>query len=207
MKAQTRKKFILDVAKTVFARNGYNKTNIAMICEKAGIGRGTLYIYFKNKEDVFRAIIDDIVEEVSEALIIDISAEQSVEEIINSNAERLERVFKLLYKNRPFAGVVFGASSEFPKVRQGIDQHFIAIILKELEMCRDVGLLKPGIDYELSAVRMWGGFEKFVMYYLLDRSKVSSQGQIKDLVDQMFLLEYAGLSVYTKNSPQDLNLA
>lgn len=47
---------ILEAATKVFAEKGYDGTRMSDIAEQAGITKGTIYLYFTNKEDVFRAI-------------------------------------------------------------------------------------------------------------------------------------------------------
>jgi len=46
----------------VFAEKGFYRANVADICKKAGISNGALYKYFKNKEDVFLAVFDRVVD-------------------------------------------------------------------------------------------------------------------------------------------------
>jgi len=46
---------ILDAALRVFARRGLHKTNLEEVAKEAGISKGTIYLYFKNKEDLFVA--------------------------------------------------------------------------------------------------------------------------------------------------------
>jgi TetR/AcrR family fatty acid metabolism transcriptional regulator len=43
---------ILSAAIEVFARKGYNKANIMEVAGKAGVATGTVYLYFKNKDDL-----------------------------------------------------------------------------------------------------------------------------------------------------------
>lgn len=50
---------ILGCAKTVFARSGYAGANINEIARNAGISIGALYKYFRTKEDLFLALIED----------------------------------------------------------------------------------------------------------------------------------------------------
>lgn len=44
---------ILAAANEVFLSNGFSKTNMQDIADKAGIGKGTIYEYFKSKDDLF----------------------------------------------------------------------------------------------------------------------------------------------------------
>lgn len=53
-----RQETILDAAAEVFAEMGYSGSNIPSICKRAGVSTGALYKYFKNKEALFRAVLD-----------------------------------------------------------------------------------------------------------------------------------------------------
>ncbi len=51
---------ILDAARTLFARKGYEETTIAGIARAAGVAVGTVYLYFRNKHEVYTAVALDI---------------------------------------------------------------------------------------------------------------------------------------------------
>ncbi|MBN2223835.1 MAG: TetR/AcrR family transcriptional regulator [Deltaproteobacteria bacterium] len=55
---KSRQEAILDTAAEVIAANGYHNASIADICQQVDISNGALYKYFKNKESLFRAILD-----------------------------------------------------------------------------------------------------------------------------------------------------
>ena len=50
---QRRREMILDAAGARFQRFGYSKTTMEEVAADAGISKGTIYIYFQNKEDIF----------------------------------------------------------------------------------------------------------------------------------------------------------
>lgn len=62
--AAERRNEILDVAERLFCTNGYDNTSTNDILAEIGIARGTLYYYFKNKEDILDAMIDRILDEI-----------------------------------------------------------------------------------------------------------------------------------------------
>ena len=71
---ELKKKEIIEKAKEVFAKRGYYNTNIADISEKCGMGRTTIYQYFKNKDEIFYCTIGDFLEELKvkvEAIVSD----------------------------------------------------------------------------------------------------------------------------------------
>jgi AcrR family transcriptional regulator len=51
-----RKTELLESAIAVFAQRGYQATTMEEIAENAGVSKGMLYIYFKNKEALFSAV-------------------------------------------------------------------------------------------------------------------------------------------------------
>jgi len=55
---ETRRAEIVDAATHVFAAKGYRVASISDIIERAGVARGTFYLYFQSKEEVFNAALD-----------------------------------------------------------------------------------------------------------------------------------------------------
>jgi AcrR family transcriptional regulator len=49
---------ILDAAKHVYAKKGYHAATIADVAKEAGLGKGTLYLYFKNKEAIAISMVE-----------------------------------------------------------------------------------------------------------------------------------------------------
>lgn len=47
---------ILDAAFTLFGSGGFYETKMSEVAEQAGIAKGTVYLYFKSKEDLFMAV-------------------------------------------------------------------------------------------------------------------------------------------------------
>src|ERR1700681_110527 len=48
---------ILEAAFTEFSRNGYATTTLDQIAERAGVTKGTIYVYFENKEHLFISMV------------------------------------------------------------------------------------------------------------------------------------------------------
>ena len=56
--ADRRRNEILDVAIRVFAKSGFAGTDVQVIADEVGVGKGTVYRYFATKEDLFLASAD-----------------------------------------------------------------------------------------------------------------------------------------------------
>ncbi|GAB4542577.1 MAG: TetR/AcrR family transcriptional regulator [Anaerolineae bacterium] len=57
-RAQERRQQILDAALACFARKGYHKTTMDDIVTESGLSKGTLYWYFKSKDELFFSLIN-----------------------------------------------------------------------------------------------------------------------------------------------------
>lgn len=59
-KSRATKAKILDIAKEVFALKGFHKTTVKDITKAADLGYGTFYLYFKDKKEVFYALVEQV---------------------------------------------------------------------------------------------------------------------------------------------------
>lgn len=65
---QARRRKLLDVAIRLFARKGYHAATVPMIVRASGISTGTFYLYFRDKEDIFAAALEELGERISAAI-------------------------------------------------------------------------------------------------------------------------------------------
>mgnify|MGYP000162835353 CR=1 FL=1 len=95
IREETRKKILQD-AMLFFARNGFAGTKISDLADYIGIGQGTLYIYFKSKEDLFKEIftICNNGKEIKELKVLSrlpISAKHKIHKLSKTIIEKLEQ--------------------------------------------------------------------------------------------------------------------
>jgi AcrR family transcriptional regulator len=55
----TKRRQIMDGARSVFLEQGFDAASMGEIARRAGVSKGTLYVYFKSKEDLFEAIFEE----------------------------------------------------------------------------------------------------------------------------------------------------
>jgi len=63
-----RREQILRVARDVFAKRGYHQATIDDIVARAGVARGTFYLYFDDKREVFSELIDRFATQITQAI-------------------------------------------------------------------------------------------------------------------------------------------
>ena len=83
---KTRQK-LLEVARNLFAHKGLEATTMNDIAAASGRGRRTLYTYFRNKEEIYFAVIEEELERLSEKM----------DEVAAMNVEPEEKIFTMIY--------------------------------------------------------------------------------------------------------------
>lgn len=98
---------ILTAATKLFADMGYEKTTLDDIAETSEFGKGTLYNYFKNKEDIYKEILIKTISNYHELLVKINEQESSFKDFIKSltlgmfsYCERDRETFNLLVRMR-----------------------------------------------------------------------------------------------------------
>ena len=60
----TRRKEIIEAAILLFSQKGYHHTNVRDIAQALGISKGTFYLYYASKRDLFIEVVDDVIRNV-----------------------------------------------------------------------------------------------------------------------------------------------
>lgn len=63
---------IIDAAVVVIAENGYHQSQVSKIAKQAGVADGTIYLYFKNKEDILISLFKEKMGQFIERMETDI---------------------------------------------------------------------------------------------------------------------------------------
>ncbi len=101
---------ILSAAEKVFAAKGFFPTKMSDIARRAEFGTGTLYKYFKSKEELYFTLIDEKAEEINRLVKAELSQKSSAVERIK-NALKLQ--FEFVERNRDFFRIYISERSRF----------------------------------------------------------------------------------------------
>ncbi len=77
-----RRKAFVDAARTLFFANGYAGTTMSSIASRVGGSKTTLWTYFPAKEDLFAAVVDDIIGQYGDALTVDLPLDAPVPDVL-----------------------------------------------------------------------------------------------------------------------------
>ncbi|MBE2280525.1 MAG: TetR/AcrR family transcriptional regulator [Ignavibacteriaceae bacterium] len=84
-----RRQEIMNAAKPLFASKGFNQTTLEEIAESAEFGKGTLYNYFENKEEIYFSVISEFVSRLSQIIDEAIDSSESFVEYIQKSIRDL----------------------------------------------------------------------------------------------------------------------
>ena len=106
---------ILDAATDLFLKVGYEQTSIDAILMQSGGSKSTLYAYFPTKEDLFRAVIDNVVDNRDLGTTLDLRLNARV--VLAEFAVSRQRVV-LSPRHRAVLGLVIAERDRFPDLAQ-----------------------------------------------------------------------------------------
>src|SRR5688572_6379029 len=106
---------ILEAATELFLRVGYEQTSIDAILLQSGGSKSTLYAYFPTKEDLFRAVIDSVVENSDLGAALDINV--NARAVLTEFAVARQRVV-LSARHRSVLRLVVAERERFPDLAQ-----------------------------------------------------------------------------------------
>ena len=124
---------IADAAFAAFAENGYAATRIDDVAKRAGVSKGLTYLYYKTKEDLFKAVVRNVVVRRVDALLVTVATtELSSEDFIRGPLlDFMKRV-----PGSPIAIVIRLLISEGPRHPDLVDYYYDNVVARGLEAIR-----------------------------------------------------------------------
>lgn len=132
---------LLSTARSVFARNGYQATSVADIIQSAGVARGTFYNYFESKRAVFQAVLDELMERISE-VVTPLDAEGDLAEQLRANLERVLTVLTREDAARILFADAVGLDAEGDDALRAFYGAATRLVVTALEAGRSMGLVE-----------------------------------------------------------------
>jgi AcrR family transcriptional regulator len=123
------KKMLIEVARELFAKNGKKDVTMNDIAEASKKGRRTLYTYFNNKEEIYKAVIDKELDQVIERLYL-VTAETTEPDIKLTNhiITHLDAIKYIVTRNGSLRADFFHDIYEVERTRRKVDVKEIALI-------------------------------------------------------------------------------
>jgi len=161
---------ILRAATSVFAHNGYFNSKVADIAREAGVADGTVYLYFKSKEDILHSIFDRSVEEA-------LGAARKQIESVSDPKEKLRQI-ALLHLERLGAdrdlAVVFqvelrGSTKFMEEFSAAGFAEYLALIRATFEEGQRTGVFRHDLNANVVAKVLFGALDEMATNWILSK--------------------------------------
>ncbi len=190
VKAPDKRLRILDSAVRVFAREGFFKAKVSQIAEDAGLAPGTVYLYFKNKEDLLISIFEVRMEEIVSRFRVAVMEKQDA----RSRLECLVRMHLSDFQADPELAACFQVelrqSGRFMRrgVKSGLQQ-YLGLIREVVEFGRKEGVFRKEVSPGLVTHLIFGALDEVVSTWVMTGMKYN----LISLTDQLVGLLINGI--------------
>lgn len=191
-KQQTRAR-ILTAAMKLFARNGFSRTSVESLAREAGVGKGTIYGYFKTKEEILLAFCEEELEFVYERLSRNTNHTVSLlEQLLNLYMG----LFEYISRNPEF-GRQFMREMIFPKEMtversRELDDRFIALVLPLLRQAQHRGELRSDVPLIFVIAQFYAQYVMAVSAWYMGR--LQSEDDVRESMRILFTQTIEGLT-------------
>ncbi len=100
---EDRKEKLIRCAEDEFAEKGYSKASLRTICKNADMTTGALYFFFKDKDDLFSAVVGDALKELTYIIQTHYQLENTKDELVDDGEDDVRatrEIIAVLYRHR-----------------------------------------------------------------------------------------------------------
>jgi TetR/AcrR family transcriptional regulator, fatty acid metabolism regulator protein len=175
---------ILRAAARVFAQSGYFNAKVSDVARTAGVADGTVYLYFKNKDDLLTSIFDWAMGEF-------INQAKSELAEIEDPGEKLRRFahlhFSMLEQERDIA-IVF--QIELRQSTKFMEQFSTTHLAQYLQMLREIieegqrrEIFRKRLNSKVVAKFLFGALDEMATNWVLSRKRQSLTAMVEPVLD------------------------
>ncbi len=175
---------ILRAAIETFARHGFFNAQVADVARAAGVAAGTVYLYFRNKDDLLVSIFDrtmaDWIEKGREALAGLDDPVSCLDEIARSHLERMgrDRELAVVFQVELRQSVKFMEQFSSTRLRD-----YLGIIRDVITNGQERGLFRDGLKPTLAAKLFFGMLDELTTNWVLTPRRYPLEADAAHVVD------------------------
>ncbi|NLI13389.1 TetR/AcrR family transcriptional regulator [Pelotomaculum propionicicum] len=177
-------KHILNTAAGIFAHKGYHQTTVDEIARALGVAKGTIYYHFKNKEELYLAIIREGVYLLEEQMRLDISgagtAAGKIKKLIRGMLAFIEDKKDLVFL---FLKELYGTNIQREDLAKMISAS-LGLIQAVIEEGVKDGSLKK-VDPEITTRSLFGMIIISALHYI-SYARSIPHAQVRSSIEQVF---------------------
>jgi AcrR family transcriptional regulator len=192
MEGKKRRDEIVEASARVFARKGYFAASVSDIIEEAGIARGTFYLYFTSKREVFTEVLQKVID-ATEAEIKNLSEDSPAGEIYQNLHDNVARVIGFFLQNPDLAKIVLtqapGLDEESTHQLDQANFMLQVVCRRLLRRGQELGLLRE-FNADIGASSLLGGIKE-LLYQLVVIKQIDAPLDV--VVGHLVRIQAAGI--------------
>jgi AcrR family transcriptional regulator len=186
--SEERKTQILNAAEEVFTQKGIDQARMEDIAEETGLSKGTLYLYFKSKEELVIAILDRIFLGAFKQIEARKSTELSATEAIGRFTDEAIRDYKVMLHMMPVAYEFLALAFRNRTVQKALSkyfEHYMEVLVPIIQRGIDSGEFRQA-DAQEVAIAAASIFEGTVLLWVYDKRLVDVDHHIRSSMRLLF---------------------
>ena len=180
---------ILEGALRAFAKKGFYNTKVSEIANEAGVADGTIYLYFKNKDDLLISLFEDRMEFLIERLQSELDA--AGDDVAAQLRCVVEMHFQLAIEERDlaeFITVELRQSAKFVKEYENPKFHdYLKILENLIAHGQAEGVLRTDVDRRIVARALFGALDEVLLLLTLSRSGAKDVSEKARQISNIFI--------------------
>lgn len=186
-KMSNTKKMLIEVARELFAKNGKKEVTMNDIAEASKKGRRTLYTYFNNKEEIYKAVIDKELDQIYERMhVVSLQNVEPDTKLKNHILAHLDAVRNAVNNNGSLRADFFHDIYEVERKRRKIDAKEIGLIRAIVKEGIDKNIFKR-MDIELSSTIIFYAIKGLEVPYIRQNISAEFEQNKNTIVDFVFM--------------------
>ncbi|MFB7637736.1 TetR/AcrR family transcriptional regulator [Peribacillus butanolivorans] len=173
---------IIDAAVIIIAQNGYYQAQVSKIAKQAGVADGTIYLYFKNKEDILISLFHEkmgyFVEQIEEELKGKSSASEKLYMLIQKHFQILSEDVNLAIVTQ----LELRQSNKELRLRiNDVLRGYLNLIDQIIIEGKENGEFLPDLNHLLARQMIFGTIDETVTTWVMNEQKYSLSDLAKDV--------------------------
>lgn len=163
---------IIDAAVVVIAENGYHQAQVSKIAKQAGVADGTIYLYFKNKEDILISLFQEKMGTFVEKIQQKIAGKDSA---IEKLLMMVESHFQLLSEDRHLAIVtqleIRQSNKELRLKINEVLKNYLQVVDQIILEGKEKGEFNPKLDTRLARQMIFGTIDETITSWVMNEQR------------------------------------
>lgn len=174
---QPKYKLIIDAAVAVIAEHGFDQAQISKIAKQAGVADGTIYLYFKNKEDLLLTLFREKMGQFIESIENEIAGKRTTEEKLSTLIDMHFRQLSADYRLAIVTQLELRQSNKGLRARiSEVLKRYLAVIDDILEEGMEQGVFEQDLDTRLARQMVFGTIDETATNWVLNDGKYDLAG-------------------------------